>query len=437
MLAGEVPMGHVVAKQAYLRLQNKLDQMPPGARASSALFEILKELYSEEEADLAARLPFRPTTLSALAKRLGEPADQLRLRLDGMADKGLVFDFKYGDSFRYMLAPTVVGFFEFSMMRVRPELDQRRLARLYHQYIVEEGLLHASLLGKDKTSLFRTLVHEETLPADYREVMDWERASSVVAEAGRWAVGLCHCRHVASHMDEPCQRLPMDVCLTIGPAADYPVRHEMARDLSRDQALAILEQGREAGVVFLCDNVQRRPMFVCLCCGCCCEVLKGFKRFAAHGDTMSSNFLASVEASRCRGCGACARACPIDGIELLDRPRQVGRRHVRPLAAVDGQICLGCGVCALACKKQALTMESRPRRKLTPENSLARVLTMVIEQDKLHHFLIDQEAGLTSQLAGSLLGAVLQLPPAKQVLAQQVFRSRLVDYWLQRQRKRR
>ena len=209
-------MGHLSVKPVYRTLRDKLDRMPIGAPGRTTIYEILAELWTPEEAALGAQMPLKFSSLGALSRRLKLPADTLRSKLESMADKGLILDLNLGGKMRYIINPTVVGFFEFSMMRIRDDVDQKRLAHLFHQYLIEERDFADQLQPGMQTSLFRTLIHQTAIPDDFTEVLDWERASHVVESAGRWAVGLCHCRHVAHHLERDCEKLPMDVCLTIG-----------------------------------------------------------------------------------------------------------------------------------------------------------------------------------------------------------------------------
>lgn len=418
-------MGHLAAKQAYEKLRAKLDRFPVGAPGKTTIYEILRMVCSPEEAELLARIPWRFCTLRELSRRLGIPAAELEPRLNRLADRGLVFDIKLGGKMRYVLTPTVVGFFEFSMMRVRQDIDQAELARLFHRYMLEEPDFTGQFGKGLRTTPFRTLVHEDALPPDYAEVLDWERASHIVQEAGRWAVGLCHCRHVAHHLGEGCTRFEQESCLTIGDGVDFVVRHGFGREIGQAEACELLARSKEAGLVHLGDNVQRRPTFICSCCGCCCGVLNCFKKFKMFGNVFSSNFQAEVDPARCTGCLKCQQACPVDAIDRREQPRTVSGRTVKVLPVVDPDVCLGCGVCKLACTKDALHMAPRPQRRITPEGAFGRILRMALEQGKLHELLIEPE-GLPAQAATVLLGAVLRLPPARQIIASEAFASRFI-----------
>jgi hypothetical protein len=81
------------------------------------------------------------------------------------------------------LAPVVIGFFEFTFMRTRPEsYPTRELSQLFEQYMFEdERFAHAVFAGQ--TQIGRSLVREEALPADSTEILAWERATQIVESA--------------------------------------------------------------------------------------------------------------------------------------------------------------------------------------------------------------------------------------------------------------
>ncbi|MDY0003798.1 MAG: 4Fe-4S binding protein [Polyangia bacterium] len=421
-------MGHLTAKNAYRSLQERLNRMSVGAPGEGIIYEILKIVFTPEEAELAARFPMKFATVGALSRRLRIPERELQDKLDRLCDRGVVLDLFLGGKRRYMLNPTVVGFFEFSMMRVREDLDQKHLARLYHEYMLGDPAFFSQFKEGTQTTPFRALVHEEALPEDFTEVLDWERATYLIEEEKSFGVAICHCRHVKHHMGEDCQRFPMeDSCLSMGLGVDYLVRHGMARRVEREEARDLLARSREAGMVHLGDNVQRRPTFICNCCGCCCEVLGGFKRWDFFSNVFASNFLAEPTPSKCRGCKKCAQACPVNAIDMVESVRQVDGRTIKRLAVVDPKACIGCGVCQMACRFDSLKMVGRQERRIAPENTVARVLTMALEQGKLHEILVEPDDSVGHRAAHALLGAVLNLDPTRRLLAQRALKSRFID----------
>ena len=57
-------MGHIIGKEdIYTKLGQKIDSLQTRAPWSKAFYEILKELYSTEEADVVVKMPFGLSTL--------------------------------------------------------------------------------------------------------------------------------------------------------------------------------------------------------------------------------------------------------------------------------------------------------------------------------------------------------------------------------------
>ena len=139
-------MGHVVnADREYRLLQQRLDRHVTGAPNSPVFMQILRLLFSPEDAEFARRLPGGPTSLAALSHKLGMPQDELRARLTEMAQRGLVIDLEHNGHRYFALAPVVIGFFEFTFMRAPDGLPLPELARLFDAYRREDDRFPRSI----------------------------------------------------------------------------------------------------------------------------------------------------------------------------------------------------------------------------------------------------------------------------------------------------
>lgn len=423
-------MGHLASHGVYSALRKRLDAYPVGAPESGEIYEILKVAFSEEEAFVASKMPLRFSTLERVSKTTGYEKERLLKILDGMTKKGLAIDVERNDGKTfYFLSPTVVGFFEFSMMRVRHDIDQKRLARLIHQYMFEDpAMAFMKNVGLDGgTSLFRTLANENSIAPEYSaEVLDYDSAVEVVKNASFHSAGLCHCRHVKEHLGERCG-FPMDNCSSFGRGAEYIVRSGLGRRISKEESLDKLNEARSLGLVQIADNVKKRVSFICHCCGCCCGILEGFKRLKETACTMSSAYIAKTDGENCEGCAKCAKDCPVDAISL-EKAEPTGRfpkRRKKP--KVDEKFCLGCGVCQVRCETKAIRLVPREKRLIPPEDLYERLVMMALERGKLQNILFDDVESVTHRVLRGFVGAILKLPPTKRALAAKSVKSRFIE----------
>jgi Na+-translocating ferredoxin:NAD+ oxidoreductase RNF subunit RnfB len=419
-------MAHTTLKSGYTHLVDRLNRFPQGAPPSETLYKILEILFSEREAAWVAQLPIKPFTAPQASQIWKIDLVQTRRILDELASRAILVDVEQEGQSTYTLPPPMAGFFEFSMMRLRGDIDQKVLGELFYQYMnVEEDFIRSLFVGGE-TQLGRVFVHEPVLSNENAlHVLEYERASEVIRTATHRAVGICYCRHKMQHLGRSCSA-PLDICMTFNGVAQSLTKHDYARLVDVSEGLDLLQQAYAHNLVQFGENVRQQVSFICNCCGCCCEAMIAARRFGLLHPVHTSNFLPAVDEDQCNGCGKCVSACPVEAMTLVSSHDP--QRPKMKKARVNEEICLGCGVCVRACAHQGLSLHARPERIITPLNSVHRIVAMAIERGDLQNLIFDNQVLWNHRALAAVLGVVLRLPPLKQVLAAQQVKSRYLEY---------
>jgi ferredoxin len=317
-------------------------------------YALVQELFTPEEAAVAAIMPPKPTPVSAMAGELGKDEKEAGSVLERMADKGLCSSFAREGIRYYVGVPFVPGVFEFQFIRgTRTEKD-RRLARLIHDYKQAVNRTRGPQTITFPSS--RVIPVGETLrPAS--KVHTYNQVASYIDRYDPIAVGTCFCRHEGKLLDEKSDcGMPDDVCMQFGMGAEYVIERGMGRKLSKEEAKEVLRKAAEAGLVHASLNTQEID-FLCNCCPCHCMILKTVLQQPKPGRVLYSGYRPQVNPDLCTGCETCVERCPSkactmgEGIPQFDMDR-----------------CFGCGVCAVGCPVEAIALEEKPGLPEPPKN---------------------------------------------------------------------
>ena len=250
-----------------------------------------------------AQLPIKPFTVQKAARIWKETLTESQKMLDQLAQKALLVDIEYNGISLYVLPPPMAGFFEFSMMRIRSDIDQKLLSTLFYEYLNKEEDFIRDLFTRGETQLGRTFVHEPVLSNENAlHVLDYERASHVIKTAKHIGVGMCYCRHKMQHLDRACDA-PMNICMTFNNTAASLTKHGHARRVEESECMDLLQTAYDHNLLQFGENVQRRVDFICNCCGCCCEAIHAARRFAILNPVHTTNFIPEINSENCNGCG--------------------------------------------------------------------------------------------------------------------------------------
>jgi ferredoxin len=383
---------------------------------------------------LISLLPVKPFTASKAAGIWKIQVYEAEKILNDFADRGILIDTVNKEEVVYTMPPPMAGFFEFSLMRYRNDIDQKSLSGLFYMYMNQEDEFVSDLFNNGETQLGRAFVNENVLSDEnVLHILDYEKASWVIKTAKVIGIGTCYCRHKMQHLGKNCTA-PMEICMTLNGCADSLTRHGIARKVDVSEALDLLQQARDHNLLQLGENVREKVSFICNCCGCCCEALLASRKLGFINTVFTTNFLPAIDENVCDGCGKCISLCPVEAMTLVSANDP--HRTMRKKAKFDKNVCLGCGVCLTGCHKKALKLISREKRVITPVDSVHRVVMMAIERGKLQNLIFDNQALLSHRVMAAILGAILKMPPVKQVMASQQFKSRYLESLIKRHSKK-
>ncbi len=426
-------MTHHLMKSGYAALVERINLFPQGAPPSETLQRILKILFTEKDAALVSLLPIKPFTAGQAARIWKVTASAAQKILDDLAGRALLLDMEEDGEETYVLPPPMAGFFEFSLMRVRGDIDQKALSELFFQYLNVEEAFVKELFTEGETQLGRVFVHEPSLPPEFSlQVFDYERATEVIGTASFRAVGTCYCRHKMHHLGRDCDAAK-EICLTFNGSAQSLIKHGHARSVDARECLDLLQAAYGQNLVQFGSNVREKVNFLCNCCACCCEAMVAARRFGFLHPVHTTNFLPEVHEDGCTGCGRCVDLCPAGAMGLVSAndPRNPKGRKAR----LHEEICLGCALCVRACRERHITLRPRSHRVITPLNSVHLAVVMAIERGKLQNLIFDNQALRSHRAMAAILGVILKLPPVKQAMASRQMKSRYLEALIHRLRK--
>ncbi|MHB8895640.1 MAG: ATP-binding protein [Candidatus Geothermincolia bacterium] len=349
---GEYPhasKAHVALAKSY---SNPVLLGPP---VSDTLLELVKHMYTDDEADVVQHLkPMRPRTAAGLAKASHRPLWQVEKILDHLAhEMFILLSVGHGKSERFNLMPIVPGTFEAVMMQ--PTMDSitgwhRRFAELY-EALFDTGFLmqyHSKL-----APFVRYIPVGEVIDA-IPMALPSDRLESILDNFDSFSIALCQCRTSKQILGEGCDR-KLDVCTAFGDISKWLVANGKARNASREDVIQTKAEAESQGMVTWMFNVGNESKLngSCSCCGCCCGALRSITQFNMPGAIAPPHFMPRFDRGSCVACEKCEKVCPVKAIVVTGEGEGKSVAHIP-------ERCIGCGLCAVSCSKSSISMHEAP-----------------------------------------------------------------------------
>jgi len=353
----------------YRELQKHLDKMPIGypATESGVEIRILKHLFSPEQAELALYLKYQPLPLEKIyrkAKKIGINIEELEKKLDEMYNEGLINYGKSGKEKFYANAPLAIGMYEYQLNSLTEDFV-KDIYQYFEESFIEE-------YNKSGIPQLRTIPIEQSL-APEQTISTYDDLRSMIENIGEpIAVAECICRQAKDLISDPCKKTDLrHICFSFRRAGETYIERGFAKEISKEEALNLLEKAEEDGLVLQPGN-SMRPMCICCCCDCCCELLVSQNRLPEPAQFFATNYVAEVDEDLCIGCGTCEERCNMDAVHVEDA-----------ISHVDKTRCIGCGVCVPTCTSEAIKLYKKEEEIIPPKNTAATYMTIMDKKAEL------------------------------------------------------
>jgi len=330
----------------YNSLADALNNLPNGfPRTESGVeLEILKRIFTEAEAKIASTLTKEFESTKTIAKRNNLNKEIVNNQLKDMANKEMLWSTTKNQEHFYRLAPWIVGIWEAQLNSM-----DHSFAHLVEEYLHEGGM---EGLMKPHSSFHRVVPAQTAVKTEW--VLPYDDVKSLLESSKVFNVRDCVCRTHQDYIGNKCE-FPINNCLTFSSYERAP----RPGDISKEEAIALLDETEKIGLVHTVSNVMKGINYVCNCCGCCCTILRGVTEFGYENSVAVANYFAEVDVDTCIGCGVCEKRCQVAAIRLVDDK-----------AVVDLAKCIGCGLCVTGCSVEAAKLFLKPEDEIVdpPEN---------------------------------------------------------------------
>lgn len=299
---------------------------------------------SEDVLNLALCMKKRvPMTFAQMQKKTGLETSHLEKVLAAISDCGLVeyhwenLDGKNpAHEKRWVLDMFVPGSAE--IMVIHPDMcdEQPKIADFFERmaYLPLAGLTEMVPPGGAGIGM-HVIPVEQAIPAE-SESLDIEHLSHWLKKyEGHIGVAVCSCRKQQRIRNEGSGDIEAEWCIGVGDFADYCRETGKGRDITYEEAMAILKRAEDRGYVHQITNIdgENKIFGICNCAVGVCNALRTSQLFNTPNLSRSA-YIAESDATKCTACGKCVETCPAGAVRLgqklctMDGPVEYPRQEL-------------------------------------------------------------------------------------------------------------
>lgn len=309
-----------MVKQKVLELANKIAGGITGGLVKvtpkDPEYRIIEPVVTDEMAEVALCLEFRkPKSVEEITALCGKPVEEVERILFQLAVDGVIKLEPENGVNKYFLELFVPGVMEYMVVNKENVEKYPVIAECFEEYTRKVGGMLAGNvppgLGIMRVIPIQSAIEGDTRKASYEEIAD------LLNKHDTFSATDCACRVVRRTMGEGCGHTIEEMCIQLGPAADFYIRTGRGRRITREEAFAIVKQAEKEGMVHQIPNANGpgKTLAICNCCGCSCLALRNANLFR-NPDFVRSNYVAQVNRDKCVACGECVENCQVNALTL-------------------------------------------------------------------------------------------------------------------------
>ena len=309
-----------MVKKKVLKLANKIAGGITGGvvkvKPTDSEYKILATVTTDEMAEVALHLEIRkPKSVEEVAALCKKTADEVEKILYKMAVDGSVKVEKENGVDKYFLELYVPGVMEYMVANRENIKKYPVIPESFEEYTRKLGALMAGNIPVGM-GVMRVIPIESAIEGDTRRA-SYEEISDLINKHEIFSVADCACRTSMRVIGQGCGHTVEEMCIQLGPAAEYYIRTGRGRRITREEAIAICKKAEKEGLIHQIPNLSGpgKTLAICNCCGCSCFGLRNANLYR-NPDFSRSNYVSQVDKDKCVACGQCVENCPSNALTL-------------------------------------------------------------------------------------------------------------------------
>ncbi|MBW1800556.1 MAG: hypothetical protein JRJ85_07470, partial [Deltaproteobacteria bacterium] len=250
----------MTSDDVYKKLAEHVSKLGMGFPMKDELIDILKEMFTETEAEVALAIPTKvgplhPTGIEVIKGRVNMPEKQLSEILESLEKRGLLYSGKTESGQKgYALHQFGYGFPQIYFWSGEGTPQAHKMAKLTAKYFNRE-VIKNGFSTTTETKPSRYIPINGTIATGKQAVYSQHMIGKVIDEARVIALAHCGCRLVYRMMGRECPH-PTEVCMKFNDMAQYLIDHDLGREITKAEAHDVIRRCEEAGLVHFVDNAE-------------------------------------------------------------------------------------------------------------------------------------------------------------------------------------